>query len=65
MARPRRITREQLRAVRAWKPASEFAREHGWKTLPELAADLGITPALAEFARHHPYKQPPPEESRE
>lgn len=42
--RPRKVTDEMLRRLRAWKSLTDLARE------------LGITPKLASHARHRAYR---------
>lgn len=46
--RPRRITAEQLRVLRQWKPLAQVARE------------LGLNPKAASWARNYHFKQPSP-----
>lgn len=48
MSRPRRITAEQLRVLRQWKPFKQVAKE------------LGIPPRTASWARNYHFKQPSP-----
>jgi hypothetical protein len=48
VGRPRRITSEQLRKLRAWKPLSQ------------LAAELGISVRTATWARNYRFRQPSP-----
>lgn len=48
VGRRRRITDEQLRAIREWK------------SFKELAKELGLSPKVASWARNHYFKQPSP-----
>jgi hypothetical protein len=48
VGRPRRVTAQQLRVIRAWKP------------LREVAKSVGLTYEVASWARNYHFKQPSP-----
>lgn len=51
IGRPRRVTAEQLRAIRQWKP------------LKELAKEIGLDRKTASWARNYHFRQPSPDKA--